>query len=126
MYNIKRFDSEDIFQYREDFVNLFSEIVGIENNVSRKACEEKTDEMYLYVKEKKGIVFGVLDNHELISFIWGYIRSFSNERRMHINYFVTKKEYRKKGLGGELLDTMENLAKKENLNSLDLNVDFYD
>ena len=45
---------------------------------------------------------------------------------MHINYFVTKKEYRKKGLGGELLDTMENLAKKENLNSLDLNVDFYD
>ena len=53
MYNIKRFDSEDIFQYREDFVNLFSEIVGIENNVSRKACEEKTDEMYLYVKEKK-------------------------------------------------------------------------
>ena len=59
MYNIKRFDSEDIFQYREDFVNLFSEIVGIENNVSRKACEEKQMKCIYMLKKKRNCIWSI-------------------------------------------------------------------
>lgn len=123
VYHIKKLDYDDILLYREDLVDIFIQMEEKKSNKIRKTWEEKVDEMNLYVRKKEAIVFGALDNNNLISFIWAYFRFFANEKRIHVNYFGTKEEYRGKSIGGKLLKHIEIFAKENGVNKLDLNVD---
>ena len=68
------------------------------------------------------IVYGAYDKSKLVGFIWGYPRNFFDEKRIFINCLVVNKEYEKQGIGKKLINRLEDFAKENKYDSIDLTV----
>ncbi|GLI51885.1 hypothetical protein TSYNTROOL_19710 [Tepidanaerobacter syntrophicus] len=82
---------------------------------------EKVLQLSTFVAEEKAIVLGAFDP-ELIGFIWGYVRCFVAERRLHINHLVVDRNYRGQGIGSMLVNSIEDYVQQKGISTIDLMV----
>lgn len=75
-----------------------------------------------YLSKDSAILIGAFESEILVGFIWMYAHSYFEESRLHINQIVVSKRYRGQGIGGYLMNAAERVAKKMNINIIDLNV----
>lgn len=75
-----------------------------------------------YLEDKSAIIYGAFDNKNLVAFIWAYKRIVDNKTRYHINYFIVEDEWRKRGIGSNLIKKINELAKKNGVEIIELMV----
>lgn len=120
---IKLFTTNDLSNYSESIRNLLEENYKINfSNHSgfTKYVETNLIDMHNYIIDGSAFVFGIINENNVIGFLWAYKRIFLNENRFHINHIIINSEYRNIGLGTLLIDCIENLAVEENIKIIEL------
>lgn len=74
---------------------------------------KKLNELFEHLKQERAYLFGAFDGGRLVGFIWGYPRTFFDEKRIFINSLVVAKEYEKMGIGKLLVKRIGWFAKNE-------------
>ena len=122
--NIIEINSKILSEQFEEFMILknYNSLIHFPNKDVDKFNRKKMTELVNYLKEKKAIVYGAYDKSKLVGFIWGYPRIFFDEKRIFINCLVVNKRYEKQGIGKKLINKIENFAKENKYDSIDLTV----
>ena len=120
---IKLFTTNDLSIYSESIRKLLEENYKINfSNYSgfAKYVETNLIDMHNYIIDGSAYVFGIINENNVIGFLWAYKRTFLNEDRLHIIHIIIDSEYRNIGLGTLLIDYIENLAVEENIKIIEL------
>ncbi len=113
-------------EYREQIAQLYFD------NVRSNACHshytyeeayEKMNDLIGHLADNTAIVYGVFDESNLIAFIWAYIHQFREENRMYVSEIRVKEEYRKRGIGSQMLRQIEDKAEKMGLGAIYLHAE---
>jgi ribosomal protein S18 acetylase RimI-like enzyme len=86
------------------------------------------DYFHKVIADEKGIFFLAKDNAEIIGYLIAYKekspdRSMLKPRKyIHVDDLSVRSDYRKKGIGTLLMDKLEELAKKNKIYEMELNV----
>jgi ribosomal protein S18 acetylase RimI-like enzyme len=83
-----------------------------------KDAEQKMDGLIEHVSNGSAIVYGVYDSEDLIGYVWAYEHPFREEIRMYVNEIHVDETYRNRGIGKQLLSSVENLAKSKGYGAL--------
>lgn len=84
---------------------------------------QKMDDLIGHLANGTAIVYGAFDSENVIAFIWAYIHQFREETRMYISEIRVNEEYRKQGIGKELLKQVEDKAKELGLGAMYLHAE---
>jgi ribosomal protein S18 acetylase RimI-like enzyme len=84
---------------------------------------EKIGSLIDHLRDDTAIVYGAFHNTELVGFIWAYVHQFREEPRMYVSEIRVKEEYRKRGIGSQLLRLIEDRAKEKGLPAIYLHVE---
>lgn len=121
---IRELKVEDINSYKEIMLELLIEVYKISFNLPiddcTLICKEKIQLLNNYIAEGSAIVIGAIIDEKLAGFLWIYKHQYFGEQRMHINQIGVCKPYRGIGIGKSLIEEMENLAKVNGVNTVDL------
>ena len=122
--NIIKIDSKLLLEQFEEFMILknYNSLIHFPNKDVNEFNQKKMTELIDYLNEEKAIVYGAYDKSKLVGFIWGYPRTFFDEKRIFINCLVVNKEYEKQGIGKKLINRLEDFAKENKYDSIDLTV----
>lgn len=101
---------------------------------SSKEIDRIYENMIIYKEDGTALIFGAFEDEELLGFIWGYERISNNINTIHVNHLVVDSKSRSKGLGGKLLNTLEQVSKLKNIDKIELmatcsnkkTIDFYE
>lgn len=127
MANIKVLDVKDILSYRERLIQYIFE--SYKNTVymesySYKDAGSKYDDLLLYVNDKKAIVYGAIEENELIGFVWAYKFPFRDDKsRFYIGILHINEKYRNMHIGRQLLYEIENYAKEIDIHAIYLHAE---
>lgn len=116
MIEIKLLTEEDIEKNKMDLDEILI-------NLNILDTLEILNKLRLFIRKKMCICLGAYEKNELIGILWAYKREFSFEVRYHINYFSVKQKNQNKGIGKELIKKLKEIARKEKIKTIDLNVD---
>ena len=86
-------------------------------------ADRKIGEMIAYIREEKAYVFGCFTDDCLIGYLWSYPFDFRSERRLYVSELHIVKEYRRQGVGSELLRMAELKAAYLGLHALYLHTE---
>ena len=75
-------------------------------------AEAKIDSFIDHLEKDECLAFGAFDCDKIVGFIWAYKHSFREERRMYVNEIRVREEYRGRGIGSELLKSVEEKSKE--------------
>lgn len=89
-------------------------------NIIETITIDKVRELGDYINSKKAMILGAFIDDILVGFIWFYSHDYYGERRIHINQIIVNKNYRKKGIGKQLLFKAEEIAKNMDIRVMDL------
>ena len=81
-------------------------------------AEQKIEGMIEHVSNGSAMVFGMLDNEDLIGFVWAYEHPYREEVRVYVNEIHVNEQYRNRGVGKQLLGAVECQAKKRGYHAL--------
>ena len=124
---IKILDVESIVSYKERLIQYIFE--SFKNTMymesySYKDAESKYEDLLLYTTEKKAIVYGAVEENELIGFIWAYKYPFRDDQsRLYISFRHIDEKYRNMHIGRQLLYEVENYAKKIEMHTIYLHAE---
>lgn len=82
--------------------------------------EAKTIEIKKYLYEKKAVIFLYLIDDSVKGCIWAYPKTFLNEQRLFVQLLQVHSDSRNFGIGRKLLETIENYAKKNKYDAVDM------
>ena len=82
----------------------------------------KIAELAAYLDEGRAFAFAELEGGEPIGFIWAANIPRSDEARMHVLYFAVAKAASGRGIGTALIECVEDVARKMNIERCELNV----
>ena len=82
------------------------------DSFSYNDAEQKIDSMIEHVSNGSAMVFGVFDDENLIGYVWAYEHSYRDEVRVYVNEIHVEEQYRKRGVGRQLLSAVERMARK--------------
>lgn len=83
-----------------------------------KEAERKIEGLIEHVSNGSAMVYGVFDSDELIGYVWAYEHTFREEIRIYVNEIHVDETYRNRGIGKQLLSSVENLAKSKGYGAL--------
>lgn len=113
-------------RYREQIAQLYFENVrsnAFLNHYSYEEAFEKMNDLIGHLWNNKATVFGALEGEVLIAFIWAYVHQFREENRMYVSEIRVKEEYRKCGIGSQMLRLVEDKAEKMGLGAIYLHAE---
>ena len=113
-------------RYREQIAQLYFENVrsnAFHNHYTYEEAFEKMNELIGHLRDNTVTVFGALEDEVLIAFIWAYVHQFREENRMYVNEIRVKEEYRKSGIGSQMLRLVEDKAEKMGLSAIYLHAE---
>ena len=87
-----------------------------------EACE-KIGSLIDHLKDDTAIVYGAFEDEELIAFIWAYVHQFREDTRMYVSEIRVKGEYRKRGIGSQMLRLVEDRARELGLSTIYLHAE---
>jgi len=89
--------------------------------IKKSYCNKKINELLIYLKENKAVIFGAFNNN-LCGFVWVYTRDFFGKKHLHINHIVVKENFRREGIGRNLINRIEEYCKENNIFNIELMV----
>lgn len=119
-------DAVSISTHEKELKNLLYESYLVNFKLSADTIHlivrDKIKELKKHVSNKNAYLFGKLTNEKLIAFVWFFEYEYLYEKRMHINQIIVDKEHRGKKISNELLQKVEEFAKKQDVQVIDLYV----
>lgn len=118
---IRKVTVQDVRNNELEIKELLKELLGLKF----EQCENKINEVYenmkKFIEDGSAILIGAFtEENKIIGFIWAYL---IKENTYHINYFAVDKNNRSLGIGQELLDELYKIARKNNINTIELLVE---
>ena len=113
-------------KYRKELAQLYFENVrsnAFHGHYTYDEAYRKMDDLVGHLADNTAIVYGAFDDEELIAFIWAYVHPFREETRMYVSEIRVKEEYRKQGIGSQLLRLVEDKAKELGLGAIYLHAE---
>lgn len=113
-------------KYRGEIAQLYFENVrsnAFYSHYTYTEAYEKIGSLIDHLKDNTAIVYGAFEAEELVAFIWAYVHQFREENRMYVSEIRVKEEYRKRGIGRELLRLVEDKAKEMGLGAVYLHAE---
>ncbi len=113
-------------KYRGEIAQLYFENVSsnaFHEHFTYTEAYEKMDDLISHLKDNTAIVYGAFENDDLTAFIWAYVHQFREENRMYVSEIRVKEEYRKHGIGKEMLGLVEDKAKELGLSAIYLHAE---
>ena len=105
-------------KYEDDLLSCLLYLNNYDNKLSKNILRE----MQKFLNDGTAKIYGYIYNKKVVGFIWGYNISKDD---IHVNYFVVKPNFQKKGIGSLLLKKMMNnncnielLVRKNNVNAI--------
>jgi len=123
---IEPISAEIAEEYREQIAQLYYKNVSSNafyEHFTFKEAFGKMDNLISYLRDDTAIVYGAFEGDELIAFIWAYVHQFREENRMYVSEIRVKEEYRKRGIGGQMLRLVEERAKALGLGAVYLHAE---
>ena len=121
MIEIKLINQDLAKLYEKDFKTYIGQVLKanyIDN--TDKRIEGIYNNMLEYINDGSAFIVGAFQKEEMVGFIWAYERNLNNKKRYHINYFIVNEENRKQGIGKKLIDEIYKIAKKNNIEEIEL------
>lgn len=81
-------------------------------------AELKIDSMIEHVTDGSAMVFGMFDSTNLIGYVWAYEHPFREEVRVYVSEIHVDETYRNRGVGKQLLQAVERMAKGRGIGAL--------
>ncbi|CAM5185069.1 hypothetical protein UACE39S_01446 [Ureibacillus acetophenoni] len=79
------------------------------------------DDMVRFNNDNSAILIGAFDGEDIVvGLLWAYKRVIFKEVRLHIGHIVVSSKLRSSGIGSKLLEQLENFAKNESINKIEL------
>ena len=113
-------------KYRKEIARLYFENVrsnAFHEHYTYDEAYKKMDDLIGHLADNTAIVYGAFDDEELVAFIWAYVHPFREETRMYVSEIRVKEEYRKQGIGSQLLRLVEGKAKERGLGAIYLHAE---
>ena len=113
-------------KYRKEIARLYFENVrsnAFHEHYTYDEAYQKMDDLIGHLADNTAVVYGAFDDEELVAFIWAYVHPFREETRMYVSEIRVKEEYRKQGIGSQLLKQVENKAKELGLGAIYLHAE---
>jgi ribosomal protein S18 acetylase RimI-like enzyme len=113
-------------KYRKEFAQLYFENVrsnAFHEHYTYDEAYKKMDDLIGHLADNTAVVYGAFDDEELVAFIWAYVHPFREETRMYVSEIRVKEEYRKQGIGSQLLRQVEDKAKEIGLHTIYLHAE---
>lgn len=122
---IRKLLSEDFHKYNKEIFSLF--LLSFqksfpEENFSSDFIEGKVNQCLSFVKDDDAFVYGILENDNLVAFIYFYEKQFFEKKILHINHITVLESFQNKGYGSMLLKYVNDYAKQNNIMYIDLDV----
>lgn len=95
------------FETLTDFYYSNSKACSCMESFAREDAEAKIKSMIAHIRDGSAIVFGCLDNEELVGYIWAYRISFRDEDRVYVSEVHVAEKCRAQGIGHLLLTAVE-------------------
>ncbi len=105
---------EQCLKYKERLTSFYYSNIktcAYMGSFTYKDAEQKMDGLIEHVSNGSAIVYGVYDSEDLIGYVWAYEHPFREEIRMYVNEIHVDETYRNRGIGKQLLSSVENLAR---------------
>lgn len=113
-------------RYREQIAQLYFENVrsnAFHSHYTYDEACQKMDDLIGHLRDNTATVYGAFVDDELVAFIWAYVHQFREENRMYVSEIRVKEEYRKRGIGKELLGLVEDKAEQMGLSAIYLHAE---
>ena len=113
-------------KYRKEIARLYFENVrsnAFHEHYTYDEAYKKMDDLIGHLADNTAVVYGAFDDEELVAFIWAYVHLFREETRMYVSEIRVKEEYRKQGIGSQLLKLVEGKAKERGLAAIYLHAE---
>lgn len=120
---IQRIEAKDFSIWRDQIAELFNDSVTLnfpDVSVDGSYGEEKCNDVMDYLMDGSAIVFVATDDDKLMGWVWCHRINKLGRTRLHIAEISISKEYRQKGIGKELLDTVEKFARAKAYSEIEL------
>ena len=112
---IEPITSEMAERYREQIAQLYYENVrsnAFHSHYTYDEAYEKIGSLIDHLRDDTAIVYSAFEDGELIAFIWAYVHQFREENRIYVSEIRVKEEYRKRGIGSQMLRLVEDEARE--------------
>ena len=114
-------DREQCLKYRNRLSEFYYRNVlscTCMDSFTYKDAEQKIEGLIEHVANGSAVVFGVFDSENLIGYVWAYEHPFREEVRVYVSEIHVDEAYRNRGVGKQLLSTIESLAKERGYKAL--------
>lgn len=113
-------------RYREQLAQFYYENVrsnAFHSHYTYDEAYEKIGSLIDHLRDDTAIVYGAFEDGKLIAFIWAYGHQFREENRIYVSEIRVKEEYRKLGIGSQMLKLVEDRAKELGLSAIYLHAE---
>lgn len=121
---IKALTTNDFINNKSTILELLVETYMLNFDISKAKseviCKGKIEELLEYLNQNHVILIGAYQEELLVGFLWSYKHEFFGEKRLHINQIVVQTDYRGKKVGSKLMEAVEEVAKEQKINTIDL------
>lgn len=104
--------AEKNFNTLTDFYYKNSKACSCMESFAREDAEAKINSMIAHIGDGSAIVYGCLDDDELLGYIWAYRISFRDEDRVYVSEVHVSEKCRGQGTGHLLLAAVEDEARE--------------
>jgi ribosomal protein S18 acetylase RimI-like enzyme len=112
--------------YRKELAQLYFDNVrsnAFHSHYTYEEAYEKMNDLIGHLADNTAIVYGAFDDKEIVGFIWAYVHQFREENRIYVSEIRVKEEYRRHGIGKELLRLIEDKARELGLSGVYLHAE---
>ena len=128
---IKQLTSEDVFQNKEKIIQYIFESninCSFMNEYSMEDATNKWVELYDYSLGDKALVYGAFENCDdkmvMVGFVWAYEYPFREDiHRLYVSILHVQQEYRRMGIGKQLMKKIEGMALDKGCHSIYLHAE---
>lgn len=115
LFNLDNYKKEIEYMLKECFVINF-----VNQDINDSYVKNKVDMLQKYINEGKAYCLGIVDNNNLLAFVWCCKVYNLCEERVHINQVIVNSQYQQQGLGKLLIKRVEEYAKNEQIDVIEL------
>ncbi len=112
--------------YRSELAQLYFDNVrsnAFHSHYTYTEAYEKINDLIGHLRDNTAVVFGAFDDEKIVGFIWSYVHQFREEKRMYVSEIRVKEEYRKHGIGNQMMRMVEDKAREMGLGAVYLHAE---
>lgn len=110
-------------EYKEKIIDLLFENLKTSlpflNDMNALAFNEY-NELRKYIENDLAILYGAIENEDLVGILWAYKKTFLNEPRVHIRDLIVDINYRRNGVGKLLESQLNRDLNEESIKTIEL------